>query len=156
MRGMALYWRKHGKSLLDRLNELFMQYGYFCEKTINKVFPGAEGVGIMQNMMKKLRTSALKDIAGVKVVTIRDIENSCAYNPAAPEKKETVALPVSNVLQYYLEDGTIISVRPSGTEPKIKFYIIHPQPVNGGDMTATRTQAEKQVQLFEQALDTLA
>ena len=153
---MALYWRKHGKSLLDRLNELFMQYGYFCEKTINKVFPGAEGVGIMQNMMKKLRTSALKDIAGVKVVTIRDIENSCAYNPAAPEKKETVALPVSNVLQYYLEDGTIISVRPSGTEPKIKFYIIHPQPVNGGDMTATRTQAEKQVQLFEQALDTLA
>jgi len=153
---MALYWRKHGKSLLDRLNELFMQYGYFCEKTINKVFPGAEGVGIMQNMMKKLRTSALKDIAGVKVVTIRDIENSCAYNPAASEKKETVALPVSNVLQYYLEDGTIISVRPSGTEPKIKFYIIHPQPVNGGDMTATRTQAEKQVQLFEQALDTLA
>jgi len=153
---MALYWRKHGKSLLDRLNELFMQYGYFCEKTINKVFPGAEGVGIMQNMMKKLRTSALKDIAGVKVVTIRDIENSCAYNPAAPEKKETVALPVSNVLQYYLEDGTIISVRPSGTEPKIKFYIIHPQPVNRGDMTATRTQAEKQVQLFEQALDTLA
>ena len=153
---MALYWRKHGKSLLDRLNELFMQYGYFCEKTINKVFPGAEGVGIMQNMMKKLRTSALKDIAGVKVVTIRDIENSCAYNPAAPEKKETVALPVSNVLQYYLEDGTIISVRPSGTEPKIKFYIIHPQPVNGSDMTATRTQAEKQVQLFEQALDTLA
>lgn len=153
---MALYWRKHGKSLLDRLNELFMQYGYFCEKTINKVFPGAEGAGIMQNMMKKLRTSALKDIAGVKVVTIRDIENSCAYNPAAPEKKETVALPVSNVLQYYLEDGTIISVRPSGTEPKIKFYIIHPQPVNGGDMTATRTQAEKQVQLFEQALDTLA
>ncbi len=153
---MALYWRKHGKSLLDRLNELFMQYGYFCEKTINKVFPGAEGVGIMQNMMKKLRTSALKDIAGVKVVTIRDIENSCAYNPADPEKKETVALPVSNVLQYYLEDGTIISVRPSGTEPKIKFYIIHPQPVNGSDMTATRTQAEKQVQLFEQALDTLA
>lgn len=153
---MALYWRKHGKSLLDRLNELFMQYGYFCEKTINKVFPGAEGVGIMQNMMKKLRTSALKDIAGVKVVTIRDIENSCAYNPAAPEKKETVALPVSNVLQYYLEDGTIISVRPSGTEPKIKFYIIHPQPVNGSNMTATRTQAEKQVQLFEQALDTLA
>lgn len=153
---MALYWRKHGKSLLDRLNELFMQYGYFCEKTINKVFPGAEGVGIMQNMMKKLRTSALKDIAGVKVVTIRDIENSCAYNPAAPEKEETVALPVSNVLQYYLEDGTIISVRPSGTEPKIKFYIIHPQPVNRGDMTATRTQAEKQVQLFEQALDTLA
>ena len=60
------------------------------------------------------------------------------------------------MLQYYLEDGTIISVRPSGTEPKIKFYIIHPQPVNGSNMTATRTQAEKQVQLFEQALDTLA
>lgn len=152
---MALYWRKRGKSILDRLNELFTQYDLFCEKTINKVFPGAEGVEIMKNMMVKLRTSALKEIAGIKVLTIRDIEQSCSYNPLTPEKKEAVHLPVSNVLQYYLEDGTIISVRPSGTEPKIKFYIIHPQPVSGGDIATAQEQAEKQVKLFEQALDTL-
>ncbi|MEL3906533.1 MAG: phospho-sugar mutase [Treponema sp.] len=153
---MALYWRKQGKSLLDRLNELFMQHDCFCETTINKVFPGAEGVEIMQNMMKKLRASALKEIAGVKVVTIRDVETSCSYNPLDPNTKEAVSLPVSNVLQYYLEDGTIISVRPSGTEPKIKFYIIHPQPVLNADTQAAKTAAENQVHIFEQALDQLA
>ena len=153
---MALYWRKQGKSLLERLDELFTQYGCFCETTINKVFPGAEGVEIMKNMMKKLRTSALKDIAGVKVLTIRDIDQSCSYNPLTPDKKEAVHLPVSNVLQYYLEDGTIISVRPSGTEPKIKFYIIHPQPVQGSDVAAAQAKAEQQVKMFAKALDTLA
>jgi len=152
---MALYWRKQGKSLLDRLDELFTQHNLFCEKTINKVFPGAEGVEIMKNMMVKLRTSALKDIAGVKVLTIRDVDQSCSYNPLTPDKKEAVQLPVSNVLQYYLEDGTIISVRPSGTEPKIKFYIIHPQPVQGKDVAAAHTKAEQQVNVFAQALDTI-
>jgi len=152
---MSLYWRKQGKSLLDRLNELFTQHNLFCEKTINKVFPGAEGVEIMKNMMIKLRTSALKDIAGVKVLTIRDIDQSCSYNPLTPDKKEAVHLPVSNVLQYYLEDGTIISIRPSGTEPKIKFYIIHPQPVQGKDVAAAQTKAEQQVKIFAQALDTI-
>ena len=110
----------------------------------------------MKNMMKKLRTSALKDIAGVKVLTIRDIDQSCSYNPLTPDKKEAVHLPVSNVLQYYLEDGTIISVRPSGTEPKIKFYIIHPQPVQGSDVAAAQAKAEQQVKMFAKALDTLA
>ncbi len=152
---MALYWRKQGKSLLDRLNELFIQHDMFCERTINKVFPGAEGVEIMKNMMIKLRTSALKEIAGVKVLTIRDIDQSCSYNPLTPDKKEVVQLPVSNVLQYYLEDGTIISVRPSGTEPKIKFYIIHPQPVQGNDTAAAQERAEKQVAIFSNALDAL-
>lgn len=152
---MALYWRKRGKSLLDRLNELFIQHDMFCERTINKVFPGAEGVEIMKNMMIKLRTSALKEIAGVKVLTIRDIDQSCSYNPLTPDKKEVVQLPVSNVLQYYLEDGTIISVRPSGTEPKIKFYIIHPQPVQGNDTAAAQERAEKQVAIFSNALDAL-
>lgn len=152
---MALYWRKQGKSLLDRLSELFAQYDCFCETTINKVFPGAEGVEIMKNMMIKLRASALKEIAGVKVLIIRDIDQSCSYNPLTPDKKEAVHLPVSNVLQYYLEDGTIISVRPSGTEPKIKFYIIHPQPVQGNDVAAAQTRAEQQVKIFAQALDTI-
>ena len=152
---MALYWRKQGKSLLDRLDELFTQHDLFCEKTINKVFPGAEGVEIMKNMMVKLRASALKDIAGVKVLTIRDVDQSCSYNPLTPDKKEAVQLPVSNVLQYYLEDGTIISVRPSGTEPKIKFYIIHPQPVQGNNVAAAQTKAEQQVNVFAQALDTI-
>lgn len=153
---MALYWKKQGKSLLDRLDELFTAHDCFCNKTINKVFPGAEGVEIMQNMMVKLRTSHLKDIAGVKVLKIRDIQRSCEYDPAAPEKTTAVAMPVSNVLQYYLEDGTILSVRPSGTEPKIKFYIIHPEPVKNGDVRAAEVSGAKIVKNFEDALDALA
>ena len=153
---MALYWRDKGKSLLDRLQELFAQYGYFCNKTINKVFPGAEGVEIMQNMMKKLRTTALKDIAGVKIVKIRDIQKSCEYGPSQPEKTSPIALPVSNVLQYYLEDGTIISVRPSGTEPKIKYYIIHHETVHNADVAKAAEKGMALVARFEAALDALA
>lgn len=152
---MTLYWRKHGKSVLERLNELFIQHGLFCETTINKVFTGAEGSEIMRNMMMTLRNSALKEIAGVKVLKIRDIAHSCAYNPLTPDKKEAVSLPVSNVLQYYLEDGTIISIRPSGTEPKIKFYIVHPQPVHGGNLGAAQQDAEQHITMFATALDAL-
>ena len=152
---MALYWRKQGKSLLDRLNELFKQHNFYCEKTINKVFPGAEGVEIMNNMMAKLRKSPLREIGNVKVWTVWDVQRSCLYNPITPEKTSTIYIPVSNVLRYFLEDGTIISIRPSGTEPKIKLYIIHPELMseNNNDLDAARKRAEKKVEIFTRDLD---
>ncbi len=152
---MALYWRKQGKSLLDRLNELFKQHNFYCEKTINKVFPGAEGVEIMNNMMAKLRKSPLREIGNVKVWTVWDVQRSCLYNPLTPEKTSTIYIPVSNVLRYFLEDVTIISIRPSGTEPKIKLYIIHPELMseNNNDLDAARKRAEKKVEIFTRDLD---
>ena len=63
---MTLYWRKRGKSLLDRLDELFLQFGFYGEKTINLAYPGAEGLQIMQNMMKEVRAKRLQEVAGVK------------------------------------------------------------------------------------------
>ena len=152
---MALYWRKQGKSLLDRLNELFIEHNFYCEKTINKVFPGAEGVEIMNSMMAKLRKSPLREIANVKVWTVWDVKHSCLYNPMTPEKTTPIYIPVSNVLRYFLEDGTIISIRPSGTEPKIKFYIIHPELMseNNNDLDAARKRAAKKVEMYARDLD---
>ena len=120
---MTLYWRSKGKSLLQRLEELFLQFGYFEDRAISKNFAGAAGVATMKGIMTKLREEGLTTLGGQKVVSIRDIQTSTSYDPANPGDKKTVDLPKSNVLQFFLENGTVVSARPSGTEPKIKFYI---------------------------------
>ncbi|UTC75834.1 phospho-sugar mutase [Treponema sp. OMZ 792] len=145
---MTLYWRSKGKSLLDRLNEIFSEFAFYGEKTINMVYPGAEGLKIMQDMMVRVRERNLSEIAGVKVKTIRDIQESTEYSPLEPAKKTTVSLPKSNVLQYYLEDGSIICIRPSGTEPKIKIYIIHSEKVVSS-VEEAKKQSDKKIAEFE-------
>ena len=120
---MTLYWRSKGKSLLQRLEELYLQFGYFEDRSISKNFAGAAGVATMKGIMSKLREEGLKTLGGQKVVSIRDIQTSTCYDPANPADKKPVDLPKSNVLQFFLENGTVVSARPSGTEPKIKFYI---------------------------------
>ena len=120
---MTLYWASKGKSLLERLNDLYKQHGYYEDRSISKYFPGVEGPRIMGGIMSKLRTEGLKTLAGHKVVNIRDIQESVEFDPADPQSKKTLTFPKSNVLQFFLDNGTIVSARPSGTEPKIKFYI---------------------------------
>ena len=107
---MILYWRSQGKSLLEHLDEMYKEYGYFEDRAISQNFPGQSGVETMKNMMSSLRTNPPATLGGEKVTRVRDLM-------CDPE------LPKSNVLQFYLESGTIVSARPSGTEPKIKFYI---------------------------------
>jgi phosphoglucomutase len=107
---MTLYWRSKGKSLLDRLDELYKICGYWQEMGISKYFQGPEGPGIMKGIMDKYRSSPPSTLGGIKITKVRDLE------------KGVDGLPPSDVLQFYLEDGTIVSARPSGTEPKIKFY----------------------------------
>ena len=120
---MTMYWRSQGKSLLEHLDDMYKEYGYFEDRSISKNFPGMEGVSTMKGIMAKLREEGLKSLGGKKVLKIRDIQTSTSYDPANPSAKETINLPKSNVLQFFLEGGTIVSARPSGTEPKIKFYI---------------------------------
>ncbi len=120
---MTLYWRSCGKSLLDRLNEIYSQHGYFEDRAISKGFPGAAGAQTMKNLMSRLRTEGLKTLGGKTVVRIRDVHKGIQFDPANPGKTEPTGLPSSNVLQFFLEDGSMVSARPSGTEPKIKFYI---------------------------------
>ena len=82
--------------------------------------------------MAKLRKDGFKVLGGKKVVKIRDVQQSIVFDPANPSKTEKLNLPKSNVLQFFLEGGTVVSARPSGTEPKIKFYINAQVPVKGG------------------------
>ena len=116
---MILYWRSQGKSLLEHLDDLYKEFGYFEDRAISQYFPGASGGQTMKNMMADMRANPPKTLGGEKVVKVRDL---MAYP----------ALPKSNVLQFYLESGTIVSARPSGTEPKIKFYINSMVPAGDG------------------------
>ena len=146
---MTMYWSSKGKTLLQRLEELYTQFGYMQDMAISQNFPGAAGVETMKSIMAKLRADGLKTLAGKRVVKIRDVGTSVSYDPLSPEKKDTVALPKSNVLQFFLEDGTVVSARPSGTEPKIKFYINCSVPVSNGDLVSARANAEKECLAIE-------
>lgn len=144
---MTLYWRSCGKSLLDRLNEIYSQHGYFLDRAISKGFPGAAGAQTMKNLMTRLRTDGLKTLGGKTVVRIRDVQKGIQFDPAAPGKTEPTGLPSSNVLQFYMEDGSMVSARPSGTEPKIKFYISCIAENNNPD--TARSQAKAQADAVE-------
>lgn len=127
---MTLYWASKGKSLLEHLNDMYKEYGLFEDCAISKYFPGVQGPKIMGGIMTKLRTEGLTSLGGKKVIKIRDIQQQVAFDPANPSSKENLPWPKSNVLQFILEGGTIVSARPSGTEPKIKFYINSTVPVS--------------------------
>jgi phosphoglucomutase len=107
---MTLYWRSKGKSLLDRLNELYQISGYWEETGISKYFQGPEGPAIMQGIMEGYRKNPPKALGGIEIERLRDLKNGGD------------GFPPSDVLQFFLKDGTVVSARPSGTEPKIKFY----------------------------------
>ena len=150
---MTMYWRSKGKSLLEHLDDMYKEYGYFEDRAISKNFPGMEGVSIMKGIMSKLREEGLKTLAGKKVVKIRDIQNSVSYDPADPAKKEAVNLPKSNVLQFFLEGGTIVSARPSGTEPKIKFYINTKTEVGGAKCDNCLAETKKEARELCDAIE---
>lgn len=150
---MTMYWRSKGKSLLEHLDDMYKEYGYFEDRAISKNFPGIEGVQIMKGIMAKLREEGLKTLGGKKVLKIRDIQTSTSYDPADPSKKETISLPKSNVLQFFIEGGTIVSARPSGTEPKIKFYINTKTEVSGNKDDASLSTTKKEAAALCDAIE---
>jgi phosphoglucomutase len=120
---MAAWYATQGKTLFDALQELFKKYGWYGEKTHNLVMPGVDGVEKMAQLMADLRTNPPQDIAGVKVVAHRDYKSGVETDVLSGETSE-MELKGSNVLRYHTEDGTVVIVRPSGTEPKVKVYIL--------------------------------
>ena len=140
---VAAHYKKEGKNLYDGLQELFAEYGYFAEKTISKTFDGIEGAAEIKNLMTKFREESPVDFAGVKVEAVEDIQ--AGTKKYADGRVENIDLPKSNVLKYYLEDETWIAVRPSGTEPKIKFYI--------GTQADTQARALEKRDEFESAIN---
>ena len=142
---VAAFYKKQGMNLYDGLQELFKKYGYFAEKTIALTFDGVEGAKEIEDLMTKFREESPKEFAGYKVVALEDFEKSTKTN--ADGTVEEIKIPKSNVLKYLLEDGTWIAVRPSGTEPKIKFYI-GTQADSQDEAIAKRQQFEDTVMAF--------
>jgi phosphoglucomutase len=115
-------WSKSkGKSLYEQLLEIYLKYGFYKEKLVNIVRKGKEGADEIKAMMAGYRSDPPQMINGSRVVRIADYLQQVDYDMVSGAKKE-ISLVRSDVLQFFLEDGTKISVRPSGTEPKIKFY----------------------------------
>jgi phosphoglucomutase len=130
---MTLYWRSKGQSLLDRLDDLYRRCGYWQEMGISKYFQGPEGPAIMRGIMDKYRASPPARLGGIAVSKVRDLA------------KGADGLPPSDVLQFYLEDGTVVSARPSGTEPKIKFYASCRAEAGAAGLEAAKAEAARKL-----------
>jgi phosphoglucomutase len=120
---MAAWYATQGMTLADALQKLFEKYGWYGEKTLNLVMPGVDGVEKMAKLMADLRANPPKEIAGVKVVAHRDYKTGIETDTLTGKTTE-MELKGSNVLRYHTEDGTAVIVRPSGTEPKVKVYVL--------------------------------
>lgn len=119
---IAAQAKAEGSSFFEKLESLYIKYGYFKEHLISLVKKGMSGAQEIDNIMKDLREHPLQEINGSKVVLIEDFQESKSFNQIEGTVKK-IDLPKSNVLIFYTEDGSKIAARPSGTEPKIKFYI---------------------------------
>ena len=120
---MAAWYATQGMTLYDALDVLYEKYGWYGEKTHNLVMPGLDGLEKMANLMKSLRENPPAAISGVAVVRRKDYADGSVVD-CATGAVSAMELKGSNVLRYELADGTTILVRPSGTEPKIKVYIL--------------------------------
>ena len=135
---MAAWYDAQGMTLFDALNALYEKYGWYAEKTHNLVMPGLDGLRDMAKLMKNLRENPPTEISGVKVIVRKDYTDGSVID-CVTGAKSRMELSGSNVLRYELEDGTVILVRPSGTEPKIKVYIL----TQGADAAASNANLEK-------------
>lgn len=118
---LAAYYASKGTNVADELRAMYDKYGWYKEGIISVTMSGKEGVSQIQGIMDKLRANPPKEINGVKAVTLKDFELQAETDITTGTKTE-IKLPKSNVIQVILEDGTYITARPSGTEPKIKYY----------------------------------
>ncbi len=128
MTEMAAWYASQGKTLYDALGDLYDKYGYYGEQTLNLVMPGLDGLAKMKALMENLRAKPLTEIAGVAVTGRKDYADGTDTDVETGKVTE-MELKGSNVLKYKLADGTDLVVRPSGTEPKVKVYIL----ANGKD-----------------------
>ena len=115
------YKKQYNKTLVDAIDMLYEEYGYYGDKVASFVLPGKDGLEKMQTVMASLRFNPPRAFAGEKVVAMRDYQSSLRVT--ADGETDILTLPKSNVLYFELENGAWVCVRPSGTEPKIKLYI---------------------------------
>ena len=141
---MAAWYYEQGKTLYHALQNLYDKYGWYGEKTLNLVMPGLDGIMKMRELMVSLRENPPSEIAGVAVAATRDYQTGVETDALTGETT-SIELSGSNVLRYETGDGTVIIVRPSGTEPKVKAYIL----ANGASQAECDEKIEKYAQWAE-------
>ena len=149
---IAAWAKDNGMTLYDLLMQLYLEYGFSYEHTINVVKPGKTGADEIKAMMENFRTNPITCIAGSKVITAKDFQSLTQRDGEGHET--AIDMPAkSNVLQYFCEDGTKVSVRPSGTEPKIKFYVeIKDNMQSAADYAACLDRAKAKVEEVKKSL----
>ena len=140
----AAWAADRGKTLYGLLEEIYSKYGYYREKLLSYTMKGKSGLEKIASLMAKFRAVPLKSVGGAPVVRVIDY--------AEPEK---TGLPSSNVLQYVAEDGTVLTVRPSGTEPKIKFYIGLSERADGCSLADAAVRADERIAAIENEVNAM-
>ena len=149
---ICAYAKDHGKTLYDILMDIYKEYGYSKEFTINVERPGKSGADEIQQMMTDFRANPPKELAGVPVCLWKDYKTLEATR-ADGTKTQLVMPETSNVLQWFCTDGTKVSVRPSGTEPKIKFYLeVKDALKEAADFAACEARAEQKIEAIKASL----
>ena len=149
---ICAYAKDHGKTLYDILMDIYMEYGYSHEFTINVERPGKSGADEIQQMMKNFRSNPPKELGGSVIDVYKDFQS--LELTKADGSKEKMDMPdTSNVLQWFCTDGTKVSVRPSGTEPKIKFYLEIKDTMNSAsDFLACEQRAGEKIEAIKKSL----
>lgn len=147
---MALYYREQGLSLFARLIELYEKYGYYQADLESIYLEGKEGQEKIEGTLNYLREKEIKEIAGKEVVCFKDYLAGKEYDYQKQTEKE-IKLPESNVLQYYLDDESLLTIRPSGTEPKLKIYFA----VRGEKEATAEEKMEELKTIFQEKIETI-
>ena len=149
---ICAYAKDHGKTLYDILMDIYLEYGYSHEFTINVERPGKSGADEIQQMMMNFRSNPPKDLGGSVIDTYKDFQ-SLEITKTDGSKKKMDMPDTSNVLQWFCTDGTKVSVRPSGTEPKIKFYLeIKDTMKSASDFPACEKRAGEKIEAIKKSL----
>ncbi|WP_029904639.1 phospho-sugar mutase [Prevotella sp. 10(H)] len=144
---IAAWAKDNGKTLYEMLQDIYVEYGFSKEKGISVTKEGRSGAEEIEAMMKNFRENPIKQLAGSKVTLIKDFVTLKAQDLNINEEYTLEMPTTSNVLQYFTEDGTKISIRPSGTEPKIKFYIeVKAKLKSRADYDAVDANTEKKIE----------
>lgn len=142
---VATYYKKQGKTLYDGLQQLYVEHGYFIEKTISVTLSGIEGVAKIKTLMTQFRETALRSFGEIAVGLTQDFKLAQAIDNQG--NVQSIDMPSSDVLKYSLVDGSWVAIRPSGTEPKIKFYM--------GVRADSAEQAEQKLSAIQETIDGL-
>ena len=150
---IAAWAADHGKTVYELLQDIYVEYGFSKEKGISVVKQGKSGAEEIEAMMKNYRENPMTELAGSKVIFIKDFAKLTGTDQVENEQVTLDMPTTSNVLQYFTEDGTKVSIRPSGTEPKIKFYIeIHSKVNSRDELAAAEAAAEAKIEEVRKSL----